>query len=83
MTTASEFAAKIVQGDADLDRLHSAVNDAPGTFTTDEGVSVRNLRGRLEDIGYKVPVAFASGLEPQDGSFTVIYNGERLRCGSC
>ena len=77
MTTASEFAAKIVQGDADLDRLHSAVNDAPGTFTTDEGVSVRNLRGRLEDIGYKVPVAFASGLEPQDGSFTVIYNGER------
>jgi|GEM_PF-5918590 len=77
MTTASEFAAKIVQGDADLDRLHSAVNDAPGTFTTDEGVSVRNLRGRLDDIGYKVPVAFASGLEPQDGSFTVIYNGER------
>jgi len=77
MTTASEFAAKIVQGDADLDRLHSAVNDAPGTFTTDEGVSVRNLRGRLDDIGYKVPVAFTSGLEPQDGSFTVIYNGER------
>ena len=32
---------------------------------------------RLQDIGYKVPVAFASGLEPQDGSFTVIYNGER------
>jgi hypothetical protein len=77
MTTASEFAAKIVQGDADLDRLHSAVNDAPGTFTTDEGVSVRNLRGRLDDIGYKVPVAFTSGLEPQDGSFTVIYNGDR------
>ena len=37
MTTASEFAAKIVQGDADLDRLHSAVNDAPGAFTTDAG----------------------------------------------
>ena len=76
MTTASEFAAKIVQGDADLDRLHSAVNDAPGAFTTDTGVSVDNLRKRLQDIGYKVPVAFASGLEPQDGSFTVIHNGE-------
>lgn len=75
MPTASEFAAKILVGDADLDRLNSAVNDAPGTFTTDEGVVVDNLRKRLQDIGYKPPVAFTSGLEPQDGSFTVTYNG--------
>ena len=51
MTTASELAAKITQGDADLNRLHSAINDAPGTWTTDEGTVVDNLQKRLQDVG--------------------------------
>ena len=51
MTTASELAAKITQGDADLDRLNSAINDAPGTWTTDEGTVVDNLQKRLQDVG--------------------------------
>ena len=75
MTTASDFADKIVAGDADLTRLNSAVNDAPGTFTTDNAVVVDNLRKRLQDIGYLPPVAFVSGLEPQDGAFTVTHEG--------
>ena len=47
MTTASEFAAKITMGDANLDRLESAINDAPGTYTTTGGSTVTNLRKQI------------------------------------
>lgn len=49
--------------------------DPAGVVTLRNGDIVENLRKRLEDIGYKVPVDFASGLNPLDGSFTVYHNG--------
>ena len=73
MTTVTEFNAKLVVGDANLDRLESAVNDAPGQYTTTSGVAVDNLRKRLDDLGYSVPVTFASGLTVNSGKFTVSY----------
>jgi hypothetical protein len=71
-----DLAAKVVVGNDNLDRLNSAVNDAPGVWSTADGVSVSNLRRRLAQVGYQVPVAFESGLDAEDGSFTVIYNGD-------
>lgn len=71
-----DLAGKVVAGNENLDRLESAVNDAPGVWTTSTGVSVSNLRRRLAQIGYQVPVAFTSGLVAEDGSFTVTHNGE-------
>lgn len=60
MPTAAEFAAKITVGDADLDRLNSAINDAPGTWTTDQGEVVDNLRKRLVDAGTGLETVFDS-----------------------
>lgn len=76
MTAVDDFAAKIALGDANLTRLQEAVNAAPGTFTTSDGTLVENLRKRLQDVGFKVPVEHEAGLTPGDASFTVTYNGE-------
>lgn len=45
--------------------------DPPGTVTLRNGDVVANLRRRLEQVAYQVPVTFASGLTPDDGSYTV------------
>lgn len=75
MTLLTDLEDQIAIADVNLERLDSAVNDAPGTFTTKDGTVVTNLRQRLQDAAFTVPVAFAAGLEPADGSFTVVHDG--------
>lgn len=70
-----DLATKVTAGNDNLDRLDSAINDPAGVWTTSTGVSVSNLRRRLAQIGYQVPVAFEAGLVAEDASFTVTYLG--------
>jgi len=62
MTTAEDFAAKIILGDENLDRLESAINDPAGTFTTSDesgNAVVSNLRARLAKIPQNVISSFS------------------------
>ena len=75
MGSAADFAAKITAGDANLDRLDSAVNDAPGTWLTKDGTVVTNLRRRLEEVGLTPPVLFEAGISVSSVKTTVSYDG--------
>ena len=60
----------------DMETLDSKVNGAPGTVTDRHGTTTNNLEKIFSIIGYEVPVAFASGLTPTSGAFTVEYSGQ-------
>lgn len=75
-TSPTEMLAAIEIGNANLERLDSAVNAAPGTFTNRYGTPIDNLAKRLLNVGFALPVAFNAGLVVNNSTFTVTYGGD-------
>lgn len=57
----------------DMQVLGHVTNDGPGTTTTRLGQVVPTLQQRLLEVGFKPPVAFASGLSVTSSAYTVVY----------
>lgn len=76
MPTTTEVNTAAANFIADTDTADAKINGAPGIVTDRHGSVTKNLEQIFLEIGYKVPVAFASGLSPTSGSFTVTYNSE-------
>lgn len=76
MPTTSEVNTAAENFITDTDTADGKINGAAGTVTDRHGVTTKNLQQIFSEIGYKVPVAFSSGLSVSDGSFTVEYSGE-------
>ena len=60
---------------SDTTTADSKINGAAGTVVDRHGTTTKNLEQIFEDVGYDVPVAFTSGLNPTTGAFTVDYLG--------
>lgn len=73
--TMSELETASANAIEDMENLASGIQDPPGSVTFRNGQTTPNFRKRLQDVAFKVPVSFTSGLTAEDGSFTVTHEG--------